>query len=403
MRAIYLDCFAGISGNMLLGALLQAGLPENELRAAWQSLPLENYEIHISSVNKSGIQAVYVDVIPGEGHHHRHLPDIFAIIDGSAVSDKVKLQSKRIFTLLAEAEAKVHGTTVNHVHFHEVGAVDSIVDIVGVVFALDYLGIERLYVSKIHVGSGLVRCSHGLMPVPAPATAELLKNIPTYQGDIKQELATPTGAAILAAYGQTYGAMPEGFTADVIGYGAGTYDLTIPNVLRLYLGHMEVPSKSSGPNATADFLWMVETNIDDSSPQVLAYVVERLLGLGVQDAWLTPIVMKKSRAALMLSVLTGEQLKERVCALLLAETSSIGLRFYKVQRTIADRKIVTVTLPSGSVAVKVSSYQGKVMQVMPEYDNCQDLARQTGQPLKLIQHQASQAAWDIVLADQAQV
>ncbi len=401
MRAIYLDCFAGISGNMLLGALLQAGLPESELRAAWKSLPLENYEIQISSVNKLGIQAAYVDVIPGEGHHHRHLPDIFAIIDGAALSDKVKQQSKRVFTLLAEAEAKVHGTTVNHVHFHEVGAVDSIVDIVGVVFALDYLGVEQVYASKIHVGSGFVRCSHGLMPVPAPATAELLKTVPTYQGDVKQELATPTGAAILAAYGQGYGAMPEGFTTDVIGYGAGTYDLTIPNVLRLYLGRIAAPVKPAESSVTADFLWMVETNIDDSSPQVLAYVVERLLELGVHDAWLTPLVMKKSRAAVMLSVLTGEQLKEQVCALVLAETSSIGLRFYKVQRTIADRKMVTVTLASGCVPVKISSYQGKVMQVMPEYDDCQDIARQTGNPLKLIQHQASQAAWDIVFAGQA--
>ena len=393
MRAIYLDCFAGISGNMLLGALLQAGLPESELRAAWQSLPLENYEINISSVNKLGIQAVYVDVIPGEGHHHRHLPDIFQIIDGAGLSDKVKQQSKRVFTLLAEAEAKVHGTSVDHVHFHEVGAVDSIVDIVGVVFALDYLGVEQLYASKIHVGSGFVQCSHGLMPVPAPATAELLKNIPTYQGDIKKELATPTGAAILAAYCQTYGAMPEGFTTDTIGYGAGTYDLTIPNVLRLYLGHTLVSGKSGG-QAPSDLLWMVETNIDDSTPQVLAYVLERLLELGVHDAWLTPLVMKKSRAAVMLSVLTGGELQEQVCALVFAETSSIGLRCYQVQRTIANRKIVTVTLPGGSVAVKISSYQGQVTQVMPEYEDCQAVARTTGQPLKLIQHQASQAAWD---------
>lgn len=400
MRAIYLDCFSGISGNMLLGALLQAGLPESELRGAWRSLPLMNYEIKISSVNKLGIQAIYVDVIPGEGHHHRHLPDIFRIIDRAAFSDKVKQQCKRVFTILAEAEAKVHGTTIDHVHFHEVGAVDSIVDIVGIVFALDYLGVEHIYASKVHVGSGFVQCSHGLMPVPAPATAELLKNIPTYQGDIRKELATPTGAAILAAYGQTYGAMPEGFTTDIIGYGAGTHDLAIPNVLRLHLGQIESPDRLKGqPTVASDLLWMVETNIDDSSPQVLAYVRERLLEFGVHDAWLTPIVMKKSRAAVMLSVLTGAQLKEKVCAFLFAETSSIGVRFYQVERVIADRKILTVTLPGGDVDIKVSSYQGKVTQVMPEYDDCQAVARRMGEPLKHIQQQAGQAAWDILLQD----
>jgi len=185
--------------------------------------------------------------------------------------------------------------------------------------------------------------------------------------------------------------MPEGFTTDVIGYGAGSYDLTIPNVLRLYLGQLTVPVTSA---EGADFLWMIETNIDDSSPQVLAYVLERLLELGVHDAWLTPLVMKKSRAAVMMSVLADEQHKDTVCALLLSETSSIGLRLYQVLRTIAERKFLTVDLYGGSVRVKVSSFQGKVTQVMPEYEDCQSVARSTGEPLKLIQHQASQAAWE---------
>ncbi len=392
MKAVYLDCFAGVSGNMLLGALLQAGLPESELRQAWKMLPLVNYEIEISSVNKLGIQAVYVDVKPGEGHHHRRLPDIFQLIDRSDLAGKVKQQSKRVFTILAEAEAKVHGTTVDQVHFHEVGAVDSIIDIVGIVFALDYLGIDRLCASKVHVGSGFVRCQHGMMPVPAPATAELLKNIPIYQGEIKKELTTPTGAAILAAYGQSYGDIPAGFTTEAIGYGAGSYDLDIPNVLRVYLGQIKDKQEGRSEADQAAGLWMVETNIDDSSPQILAYVVERLLEFGVNDAWLTPVVMKKSRAAVMLSVLLAEELKETVCDFLFAETSSIGLRFYPVQRRIADRKMLDVTVSGSRVAVKVSSYRGKLTQMMPEYDDCQAAARETGLPLKLIQQQACQAA-----------
>lgn len=393
MKALYLDCFSGISGNMLLGALLQAGLPEQELRTAWKKLPLSNYEIDIHSVNKCGIQAVYVDVKPGEGHHHRHLPDIFRIIDDSTLSDQVKQQSKRVFTILAEAEAKVHGTTSDHVHFHEVGAVDSIIDIVGIVFALDYLGIEHIYASKVHVGSGFVRCSHGLMPVPAPATAELLKNIPTYQGDIKKELTTPTGAAILAAYGRSYGEKPAGFITDTLGYGAGTHELDIPNVLRLHLGHI---SHQEEAEVQSEGLWMIETNIDDSTPQVLAYVMERLLEMGVNDAWLTPIVMKKSRAAVMLSVLTPHKFKHKVCDFIFAETSSIGLRYYQVQRTMAERKMLRVTLAGGSVAVKVSSYRGQVIQIMPEYDDCQLIASQSKLPLKWIQQQASEAAWKLV-------
>ncbi|MBU2703036.1 hypothetical protein Ga0466249_004172 [Sporomusaceae bacterium BoRhaA] len=393
MKVLYLDCFAGISGNMLLGALIQAGLPELELRAAWKKLPLSNYEIDIHSVNKCGIQAIYVDVKPGEGHHHRHLPDIFRIIDDSTLSVQVKQQSKRVFTILAEAEAKVHGTTSDHVHFHEVGAVDSIIDIVGIVFALDYLGIGHIYASKVQVGSGFVRCSHGLMPVPAPATAELLKSIPTYQGDIKKELTTPTGAAILAAYGRSYGEKPAGFITDTLGYGAGTHELDIPNVLRLHLGHVH-QEKS---DVQSEDLWMVETNIDDSTPQVLAYAMERLFEMGVNDAWLTPIVMKKNRAAVMLSVLTPYKLKQKVCDFIFTETSSIGLRFYPVQRTMAERKMIRVALSGGSsVAVKVSSYQGQVTQVMPEYEDCQIIARQSKIPLKWIQQQASENAWKFV-------
>jgi len=240
MKTMYLDCFAGISGNMLLGALIHAGVPEELLREQLSTLPIDGYDIKVGKVVKNGIQAVYVDVqMTHEHHHHRHLADIFQIIDHSNLVEKVKQDSKKIFLLLAEAEAKVHGTTVENIHFHEVGAVDAIIDIVGTAFGFYYLGIERIYTSKLQVGMGFVECCHGLMPIPAPATAELLMNIPYYPGEIAKELVTPTGAAIIAALGAGYGAMPEGFISKTISYGAGTWDLVIPNVLRMQIGEME--------------------------------------------------------------------------------------------------------------------------------------------------------------------
>lgn len=388
MKTIYLDCFAGISGNMLLGALIAAGLPEEKLRETLAKLPVDNYELKVEAVNKLGVAATYVDVVVGHGHHHRHLPDIFRIIDEAELSPTVTAQSKKVFSLLAEAEAKVHGTTPDHVHFHEVGAVDSIVDIVGNVFALDYLGIERVYASPVHVGSGWVRCSHGLMPVPAPATAELLKAVPTYQQQIEKELTTPTGAALLAAYSQGFGNQPDGFKAETVAYGAGSYDLEIPNVLRLYLGNLEEKNED---------LWLIETNIDDSTPQVLAFTIEKLLSAnGVCDAWLTPIIMKKGRAASMVSVLVTAEQKAAVAELLLQETSSIGLRYHAVGRTIADRRLTSVQVEETSIRVKVSSFAGRIIQVMPEYDDCAALAKQSGIPLKRIQQTARQLAWEKV-------
>jgi uncharacterized protein (TIGR00299 family) protein len=244
MKTIYLECFAGISGNMLLGALINAGMPEEVLRAELDKLPVTEYDLVVKRVNKCGINAVYADVILHEHHHHdednhhhhRRLPDIISIIDNSGLSQQVKEGSKRVFLKLAEAEAKVHGVSVNEIHFHEVGAVDAIVDIVGTVFGFYYLEIEKVAVSKVCVGSGFVECAHGSMPVPAPATAELLRGIPYYAGKISREMTTPTGAAILAVFGSDFGEKPENFISEAIGYGAGTRDLEIPNVLRLHVG-----------------------------------------------------------------------------------------------------------------------------------------------------------------------
>lgn len=379
MKTIYLDCFAGISGNMLLGALIHAGVPAELLRQQLATLPVDGYQIIIEKVIKNGLQAVYVDVkLTHDHHHHRHLSDIFHIIDHSNLAVKVKEDSKKIFLLLAQAEAKVHGTTVEAIHFHEVGAVDAIVDIVGTVFGLHYLEIESICTSKLQVGTGFVQCCHGLMPIPAPATAELLTNIPYYNGDIPKELVTPTGAAIIAALGTSYGAMPENFISKSISYGAGTWDLSIPNVLRLHIGEM-TPSKVE--NETL----VVEANIDDLNPQIYPYVMDKLLAIGVFDVSLTPIIMKKNRPAIMISIVLSSHLLDQVSTILLSETSTIGLRYYTTQRKIATRESIPVTVPWGEVRVKISSYDGTVCSITPEYEDCKTLAIKYDIPLKNVQ------------------
>lgn len=387
MRAVYLDCFSGISGNMLLGALLDIGLPEAALRGALDKLPVAGYELKISRVTKCGVSASYVDVVLTKRQHHRHLPDIFNIIDGADLEPDVKERSKQVFMKLAEAEAKVHGTSVQKIHFHEVGAVDAIVDVVGTVFGFHYLGIEKIYVSKLNAGGGFVKCSHGLMSVPAPATVELLKGIPYYSGEIKKELVTPTGAAIVAALAAGFGDMPSAFRSETIGYGAGTWDLEIPNVLRMHLGTM------AGSADTAGAI-VVEANIDDCNPQNYDYVMDKLFAAGALDVWVTPIIMKKGRPAVTLSVLISntEELLKTVSAILLTETTTLGLRHYQVQRTMADRKFIQVTLPWGKVNVKFGIYNGLICNFAPEYEDCRKLAELHGVPLKTVQQAAMNEA-----------
>lgn len=299
MKAIYLDCFSGISGNMLLGAFLQAGVPEAYLRAELAKLPLEgSYVMKVEPVMKNGIAACYVDVrLPHHdgkhGHEHRTMADIRALIEASALSEVVKARSLAIFQMLAEAEGKVHARPADTVAFHEVGAVDSILDIVGAAICLDYLGIERVFASKVNTGSGFVHCAHGLMPVPAPAVAELLLDWPSYHAGAEKELTTPTGAAFLRSQAAFSESLPDGFRAAGAAYGAGTWDLAIPNVLRLYIGQLDEAAENG---QGTDFL-VLETNIDDMSPQVYGYLYERLFTVGALDVWTTPIVMKKTRPA----------------------------------------------------------------------------------------------------------
>ena len=390
MRTLYLDCFSGISGNMFLGALLDLGLPEDYLRRELAKLPVSGYELVIKKVEKQGIAATYLDVKTGffEQRRHRHLPDINAIIDGSDLPGAVKEGAKKVFLRLAEAEAKVHGTTVDKVHFHEVGAVDTIVDIVGSVLGLNWLGIERVYTSKLRTGSGFVKCSHGCMPVPAPATAELLHGIAWEHGDIAKELVTPTGAALVAVFSADSGGVPDGFVSGAIGYGAGSWDLEIPNVVRALLGELAVAHEQ------AEY-FVIEANIDDLNPQLYPHVMDRLFAAGARDVWLTPIIMKKGRSATTLSVLADNTVFPAAAALILAETTTIGMRYYPVSRLEAERQMVAVDTPWGQVRVKVSAVKGQIANAAPEFEDCRTIAVEHGLPLKIVWQKALSLAWPL--------
>ena len=412
MRAIYLDCFSGLSGNMLLGAFLAAGMPLETLEAELRRLPMaEEFRLKVSSVKKNGITATYVDVeLLGEGHehehahehscehghanegavplhehshehHHRTMRDVRAILERSSLSAEVKETSLKIFGVLAQAEGKVHGMMPEKVHFHEVGAVDSIVDIVGTAICLDYLEIEKIFVSRVNTGSGTVHTQHGRMMVPAPATAELLRLFPTYHEGAAKELTTPTGAAVLAALAEFSDHVPTDLLTECISYGAGTWDLELPNVVRLYIGEC----KSGGKRD----LSLIETNIDDMDAQLFGYVSERLFALGALDVWTTPIYMKKNRPAHMLSVLVAEDKKAQCLSLLFSETTSIGMRVLHVdERVEAVRHTALVDTPHGKVRCKVSAYGGKIVSLSPEYDDCREIAAREGIPLKRVRQEA---------------
>ena len=407
MRAIYLDCFSGLSGNMLLGAFLAAGMPLETLEAELRRLPMAaEFRLKVSSVKKNGIAATYVDVeLLGEGHEHEHahehscehgeghdhahahehahrtMRDVRAILEHSSLSAEVKETSLKIFGVLAQAEGKVHGVRPEDVHFHEVGAVDSIVDIVGTAICLDYLEIEKIFVSRVNTGSGTVHTQHGLMMVPAPATAELLRFFPTYHEGAAKELTTPTGAAVLAALAEFSDHVPADLLTECIAYGAGTWDLELPNVVRLYIGECKGGGKRD--------LSLIETNIDDMDAQLFGYVSERLFALGALDVWTTPIYMKKNRPAHTLSVLVAEDKKAQCLSLLFSETTSIGMRVLHVdERVEAVRHTALVDTPHGKVRCKVSAYGGKIVSLSPEYDDCREIAAREGIPLKRVRQEA---------------
>ncbi len=400
MRTLFLDAFSGAAGNMLLGLLLDLGADRKVIFTELEKLQIGKYELIDQKVDKCGIESTYFDVecedfgglfnklkrVTGSTEHFRNLQAIRTILDKSELSANVKEKSLAVFRALAEAEAKVHGKSVEDVHFHEVGAVDTIIDIVGCVLALENLGIEQIMLEKICTGRGFVKCAHGTMPIPAPATAELLKKMPHYAGDTEKELLTPTGAALLNVLTNRIAPLPTNFVLEKVGYGAGKLDLPIPNVLRGYLGVLQ-PMENDLP-VGHDGLYVLETNIDDMNPQFYEVLMSKVLEMGAVDVWLTPIIMKKNRPAHTLSLLVPYKLIDTISAVIMRETTSIGVRFYAVDRKIATRTLQEVQVAGYPVQVKYSCYAGQQVNAMPEYEDCKRVAAQTGLPLKEVWQRA---------------
>jgi len=382
MTIAYFDCFSGISGDMTLGALVDGGLSIDALRSELAKLNLPGYEIEVEMVKRSGIAATKVRIIiDNKEQKSRHLADILNIIDGSSLSDTIKRKSGMIFKRLGEAEARVHGTTTDKIHFHEVGAVDSIVDIVGSVIGLELLGISQIMTSAVNVGSGTVQTSHGLLPIPAPATVDMLKGIPFYESSTTLELTTPTGAAIISTLGASFGPLPT-MRVDRIAYGAGDKDLPDrPNVLRLMIGELAA-------TYVEDTSIVIETNIDDMNPQVYDYVIEKLMQQGAQDVFLTPIIMKKGRPAILLSVLTDKSKADMILDTIFRETTSIGVRIQEVGRKKLGRELKEVDTIYGKIRVKISKHGDDILTATPEYEDCRKIAEEKQIPLKQVMEEA---------------
>ncbi|MFW6171908.1 MAG: nickel pincer cofactor biosynthesis protein LarC [Planctomycetota bacterium] len=391
MRVAYLDCYSGISGDMSLGALIDAGVSSQAIQEGINSLGVAGCRLDISEVKKNGFRATHVNVLAEPEHKHRHLRHIVDMIDGSSLSARQRELAKKIFERLGEAEAKVHGTTMEKVHFHEVGAVDSIVDIVGSAIGWDLLGAERVYCSPISTGTGTVRIAHGTVSVPAPATAELLTGVPLTSCAVPVELTTPTGAAIAVTVVDEFGGWPP-FRIDGIGYGAGTRDLEDrPNVLRLMVG--ESGTGEGNSELEQDLIWVLETNLDDVTGEWVGYCMESLLAAGALDVYTTPIQMKKNRPGITLGVLCRGGEQERLEDIIFAETGSLGIRRWSARRHTLPRHGQSVRTPWGIVDGKVAVLGGGRERFSPEYESCRQVAVQNGQPLRDV-YEAAQQAFD---------
>ncbi|OGL45598.1 MAG: TIGR00299 family protein [Candidatus Schekmanbacteria bacterium RBG_16_38_11] len=372
MKIAYLDCFSGISGDMMVGALIDLGLDFRYLEKELKKLNISGYKLEIAKVKRNGIKGVKFDVkVDLAKQHHRNLKIINNIIDKSRLNKEIKTLSKVIFNKIAEAEAKAHGVKVKDVHFHEVGAVDSIIDVVATSIGINYLGIEKVISSPLNVGCGFVKTEHGLLPVPAPATAEILKGIPFYNNNIRAELVTPTGAAIVAAVVKDFISLPE-MRAEKIGYGAGSREIEgMPNLLRIFLA--EEDGESS--HYDKDRIMVIETNIDDISPQVYEELMENIFKIGALDIFLTPIIMKKNRPAIKISVLSDPETAIKVYDLLFRETSTFGIRSYEAFRCKLEREIKKFKSSLGNVEVKLGKSGSKVLKVAPEYESLKKISR----------------------------
>jgi pyridinium-3,5-bisthiocarboxylic acid mononucleotide nickel chelatase len=402
MRTLYFDCFAGISGDMTLGALVAAGVDPSELKEQISLLGVGGYEIGFEQVDRSGIGATRAVVtLTRHEHHHRHLSDIHEIINSSRLADTVKRRAARVFEKLAEAEAKVHQVPVEKIHFHEVGAVDAIVDVVGACVGFELLKVERFVCSALHVGSGTIEMAHGRFPVPPPAVAELLRGAPVYSTDIRGELVTPTGAAIVATLCESFGPLPP-MRVERTGYGAGAREYpNFPNVLRLLVGESE-GAEGVERSPRDEKLLMIETNVDDSSPQLVGNLMERVLAAGALDCYFTPVQMKKNRPGVLISILCRPADRESMFALLFEETTTIGARGYEVERRALERQTVKVKTEFGPVDVKVARAGGRVVGATPEYEDCRAASARAGVSLRAVE-EAARCAFRAQFSEAAEV
>ena len=404
MKTIYFDCFSGAAGDMILGALIDAGLPLAELKTALGSLGVEGWDISAEKVVKTGITAtkfrVHDSSDHGSTHKHYHVAGIKKRIDQSALSFAAKARAKALFDRLAQAEAAIHSMSVEKVHLHEVGALDSVIDIVGSVYALEWFGVARIVVSPLNVGSGTVKTAHGIYPVPAPATLQLLGDAPVYAGAIAAELLTPTGALVLTDYAATYGPLPH-MRVERIGYGAGDRDFeNAPNVLRVVIGHAAadhrttITTESTGfspGNSHRSQVTVIECEIDDMNPQIFGTLMDQLYEAGALDVLYAAVHMKKNRPGTLMTIISRPDDRERLVDLVFRESTTIGVRFTDVERECLARETITIVTPLGTVRFKVARRDGRVLNAQPEFDDLVRLANEHSRPVKEVQAVAAKA------------
>lgn len=374
MKTAYFDCFSGISGDMLLGALIDLGLNIDDLKKELKKLNISGYEITAKKQQKNHITATKLNITVKQKQNHRHLNDICRIIDESKLDSDIKESSKKIFLKLAKAESKVHNIDINSVHFHEVGATDSILDIVGTLIALKKQNIEKIYTSPLPLGTGFVKCAHGTIPIPAPATVELLKGVPIHQTATKGELVTPTGAAIITAITTQFSGMPE-MQIEKIGYGAGTSDFDRPNLLRIFIG-------TTSETYEQDTVNIIETNIDDMNPEYYSHITEKLFTNGALDVYLTNIHMKDNRPAIKLTVIAAQETTGKLTDIIFTETTTFGIRIYRGMRKKLFTQKKQVKTRYGTITIKIGKTKDKTITISPEYKDCKKIADAHGIPLK---------------------
>ncbi len=403
MKVAFFDCFHGAAGDMMVGALLDAGLSFGTWRQALAGLGVSGYSLAAEKVTRGGLTGTWFSVkVNDPTPPHRHLGTIIDIIDRASLPGRVKEQAQSVFTRLGQVEAAVHGIPVEKVHFHEVGAIDSLVDIVGTLLGLEMLGVQRVYTSVLTLGAGTVQTAHGLLPVPAPATARLVEGFPVRPGPAEGELLTPTAAALLTSLSAGVGDMPS-MRVEQVGYGAGTRQTAVANLLRVFIGEatpdVEVTrtgGKAISAELSRDEVIVLEANIDNATPEMLGYANERLFAGGALDVYTVPIGMKKSRPGVLLGVIAPTGLGEELAQVVLQETPTLGVRAHACQRWVCPREVISVDTAWGPVRVKVS-WVGDTRQVAPEFEDCRELALSSGVPFKTISDAARASAWTKVL------